>query len=417
MAITAAIKRLGVLSVSGDNSGSPITISRDAAGQIFVNDGAVPISGKVIATVDNITVIKVAGARGNDTIVFDETNGPLPPAVVNAGGGADTVTGGSSDDQLYGEAGNDVLDGKGGADLLHGGDANDVLIGGAGGDQLFGDNGDDRFVWTAGDGSDLVDGGAGTDTAEFNGAAGSEVFNVAANGAGVIIGGDSFSVDATALEYVVIHAGGGADNVNVGNLAGTGVIGLRIDLGGGDGTPDGEVDQVIVRGGSANDTIRITESAGSVTVNGGAALTTIEHADAIDHLVVTGAGGDDSIDASTLMAGMVTLELQGGAGADALTGSAGNDVVVGGQGNDTALMGAGDDLFIWNYGDGSDTVQGQGGSDTAQFNGSNINDTVGISSMGGSVSVVNDPWVDDDEPDGRRDHRLQRTRAAPTPST
>ena len=88
MAITAAIKRLGVLSVSGDNAGSPITISRDAAGQIFVNDGAVPISGKVIATVDNITVIKVAGARGNDTIVFDETNGPLPPAVVNAGGGA-----------------------------------------------------------------------------------------------------------------------------------------------------------------------------------------------------------------------------------------------------------------------------------------------------------------------------------------
>jgi hypothetical protein len=391
MAITAAIKRLGVLSVSGDNSGSPITISRDAAGQIFVNDGTVPISGKVVATVDNITVIKVAGARGNDTIMFDETNGQLPPAVVNAGGGADTVTGGSSDDQLYGEAGNDVLDGRGGADLLHGGDANDVLIGGAGGDQLFGDNGDDRFIWTAGDGSDLVDGGAGTDTAEFNGTAGSEAFNVAANGTGVIIGGDSFSVDATALEYVVIHAGGGADNVNVGNLAGTGVIGVRVDLGGGDGTPDGEVDQVIVRGGSAIDTVRITQSAGSVTVNSGAALTTIAHADAIDRLVVTGAGGDDSIDASALTAGMVTLELQGGVGADALTGSAGNDVVVGGQGNDTAFMGAGDDLFIWNYGDGSDTVQGQGGIDTAQFNGSDINDTVGISSMGGSVSVVNGP--------------------------
>ena len=153
------------------------------------------------------------------------------------------------------------------------------------------------------------------------------------------------------------------------------------------------MDQVSVRGGSANDIISVNESAGGgITVNGIAASTTVVRADAFDQLIVGAGAGDDSIDASSVTAGKIALELQGGLGDDMLRGSAGNDVIVGGQGSDTALMGAGDDRFVWNYGDGSDTVQGQGGSDTLQANGSSIADMAGVSAIGASVYVVTNPW-------------------------
>src|ERR1700755_3270034 len=134
MAIKATfLPTAGLLSELGDGADNTIVTSRDAAGQLFVNGGAVPIAGGQ-ATVANTALIQVFGQGGNDTIALDESNGALPAAQLFGGNGNDTLTGGSGIDELFDGAGNDTLQGKGGNDLLFGGDGNDTLIGGSGND-------------------------------------------------------------------------------------------------------------------------------------------------------------------------------------------------------------------------------------------------------------------------------------------
>ena len=74
-----------LLIVFGDALDNTITISRDAAGTILVNDnnGQVPITGGT-PTVANTALIIVSGGAGNDTISLDETNGALPRACITA---------------------------------------------------------------------------------------------------------------------------------------------------------------------------------------------------------------------------------------------------------------------------------------------------------------------------------------------
>ena len=154
MAITSIFSK-NILTEFGDATDNSIITSRDAAGNILVNGGAVPITGGN-ATVANTALIQVFGQAGNDTITLNEANGALPAANLFGGDGNDIITGGSGNDMLFGQAGNDILLGKGGNDFLFGGDGNDTLTGGAGDDQVFGQAGNDRMIWNPGDGSDLL---------------------------------------------------------------------------------------------------------------------------------------------------------------------------------------------------------------------------------------------------------------------
>src|SRR5690349_10284918 len=106
-AVTASFSN-GVLSVFGDSSANTTTISRDAAGKILVNGGAVSVAGGT-PTVANTSLIQVFGQAGNDIITLDEANGALPRAFLFGGSGNDTLTGGSGDDLLFGQEGNDTL--------------------------------------------------------------------------------------------------------------------------------------------------------------------------------------------------------------------------------------------------------------------------------------------------------------------
>ena len=70
------IPSTGILSVSGDALNNTIAVSRNAAGQLLVNGGAVAINGGT-ATVANTTQIKIFGLGGDDQIaelqrLFDE---------------------------------------------------------------------------------------------------------------------------------------------------------------------------------------------------------------------------------------------------------------------------------------------------------------------------------------------------------
>ncbi|MFL6013065.1 MAG: calcium-binding protein, partial [Gaiellaceae bacterium] len=144
-AVTATFSG-GTLTVFGDGAGNAITVSRDVAGRILVNGGAVSVRGGT-ATVANTSLVQVFGLAGNDTLTLNEANGALPKASLFGGADNDVLTGGSGNEQLFGQAGNDTLLGKGGFDLLLGGNENDTLTGGDGDDQVFGQAGDDRTIW------------------------------------------------------------------------------------------------------------------------------------------------------------------------------------------------------------------------------------------------------------------------------
>ena len=84
---------------------------------------------------------------------------------------------------------------------------------------------------------------------------------------------------------------GGADNITVNDLTGTGVTQVAIDLSAGPGskTGDGAADTVTVNGTAGDDNIKVVNSGGSIVVNGLAAQVTIAHAETGDSLTLNGA--------------------------------------------------------------------------------------------------------------------------------
>jgi Ca2+-binding RTX toxin-like protein len=257
MAVTAFFNPgAGTLSVLGDSLANSLALSRDAAGQLLVNSGAVAIKGGV-ATVANTFKIQAFGTAGDDFISFSEVNGALPAGNLFGGSGNDVMTAGSGNDSLFGQAGNDTLLGKGGFDFLFGGDGNDTLTGGDADDQVFGQGGDDRFIWNPGDDTDLFEGGAGTDTAEVNGGNGAEHFTVTANGTRVRfdrLDPAPFSIDLGTTEQIVLNMNGGDDFFSAtGNLAT--LTKLTIDGGIGNDTILGGNGIDLLMGGDGNDII------------------------------------------------------------------------------------------------------------------------------------------------------------------
>jgi Ca2+-binding RTX toxin-like protein len=355
--------------VAGTNHGDRITV----AGA----DGAASVAG--LATTVNVAHAEAAG----DTLT------------VNAFGGPDTVDASTltatSFNQFVtdGGDGNDTIAGSQGADVIFGGPGNDSVDGNQASDVATLGDGNDTFVWDPGDGSDIVEGQGGTDTMVFNGANIAENIDLSANGSRLRLFRNvgNITMDTGGVEHVAINAVGGADTVVANDLTGTGVTAATVDLGS-NGAGDGSADQVVVSGTSGPDAITVAGSDGSATVSGLAASVSIANTEpANDTLTVNSLAGTDTVDASSLDASSVKLQLNGGDDADQLIGSAGNDLVNGGRGNDVAQLGSGDDSFVWNPGDGSDTAEGQAGTDTMVFNGANIAEQIDLSANGGRLRL------------------------------
>jgi Ca2+-binding RTX toxin-like protein len=153
-----------------------------------------------------------------------------------------------------------------------------------------------------------ADGGPGTDTATYTGTGGDDQIGIARDGAATV---RTFAPGAP--------------------LMGTTAV-----------------EELVVQGGDANDTLAAQNGIGTLT-----------------HLTEDGGDGEDV--------------LRGGDGADLLLGGNGDDLVDGNIGADTARLGAGNDHFQWDPGDGSDVVDGQSGLDVQDFNGSNIGEDIAVS--------------------------------------
>jgi Ca2+-binding RTX toxin-like protein len=307
MAVTASFSS-GTLTEFGDTLDNTITTTRNAAGTILVNGGAVAVTGGT-PTVANTALIQVFGLGGNDTLTLNEASGALPAANLFGGTGNDTITGGSGGDKLFGQSDNDTLLGKGGFDFLFGGDGNDTLTGGDADDQVFGESGDDRFIWNPGDDTDLFEGGSGTDTAEVNGGGGAEVFTITANGTRVRfdrLDPAPFSLDLGTTENIVINANGGNDSFSAtGDLAS--LISITFDGGAGNDTILGSNGADVLRGGAdndfvdgnqGNDTIFLGDGDDVFQWDPGDGSDTVDGQAGSDTLLFNGSGGDEIFELS-----------------------------------------------------------------------------------------------------------------------
>jgi Ca2+-binding RTX toxin-like protein len=339
---------------------------------------------------------------------FSVDIGTTENLVINANGGDDVITAGNGLSALIsltidGGAGNDTITGGDGNDTLLGGDGNDTITGGRGNDVALLGAGNDTFTWNPGDGSDTVEGQSGSDTLLFNGANIGEHIDISGSGQRVRFTRDvaNITMDVNGVETIHFNALGGADNIAVGDLTGTGVTHVQFDLAAtpGGSAGDGQADLVTVNATNGSNSINVTASGSTVSVTGLQELVTINDAEASDQLTINGLSGNDTINASTLAASVISLTIDGGTGNDTITGSQGddmllggdgNDTITGGRGNDVALLGAGNDTFVWNPGGGSDTVEGQAGNDTLVFNGSNVGESMDISANGERVRLFRD---------------------------
>ncbi|QEH37688.1 Bifunctional hemolysin/adenylate cyclase precursor [Aquisphaera giovannonii] len=380
-------------------------INADLAGTIGGSAGDGAADAVIVNGTNGNDAINVFGAGSSVSVVglsatvnLTNSDGANDSLVINALGGNDGVTASSLPAGVVNltvdaGAGNDTVLGSQGSDVILGGDGNDFVDGNRGDDVALLGAGDDVFQWDPGDGSDIVEGQGGADKMLFFGANIAENIDVSANGTRVRFTRDvgNIVMDLNGVEGIEFRALGGADNVVVNDLTGTGVTRVDVDLRGPTGGGDGAADSVTVNGTNGADNILVGGDSGGVSVNGLAAQVNIfSQEKANDRLTVNALGGDDTVNASSLKANGIQLTLNGGAGIDLLVGSDGDDVINGGTGNDTALMGKGDDTFVWNPGDGSDIVEGQAGFDAMLFNGANIAEKIDISANGGRVRFTRD---------------------------
>ncbi|HET7047832.1 MAG TPA: calcium-binding protein [Solirubrobacteraceae bacterium] len=397
-AATTATFSNGVLTVFGDSADNSIVISRDAAGRILVNGGAVAATGGT-PTVANTALIQVFGLDGNDQIALNEANGALPAARMFGGNGNDTLTGGSGADQLFGQAGNDTLLGKGGTDLLFGGAGNDTLTGGDADDQVFGQAGNDRMIWNPGDDTDLNEGGNDVDTVEVNGGNGAEQFTTTANGARVRfdrVTPAPFSIDIGTSENLNVNMNGGDDHFSAtGNLAA--LIKLTVDGGAGNDTLLGGNGGDVLLGGDGNDFVDGNQGndvallgAGDDTFqwDPGDGSDTVEGQQGHDTMLFNGSNVNENMDVSAngsrvrfaRNVGNITMDLNDVESIVAKTlGGTDNVVVNDLSGTDVTSVRA--DLSASGGGD-------DGAPDNVVVNGTNADDVVSVSGAGPNAQVA-----------------------------
>ncbi|HEY6640751.1 hypothetical protein [Povalibacter sp.] len=347
-------------------------------------------------------VIDIVGAGNSVAVVglaaqvnITNSEGANDSLTVNALGGNDTITAttlaaGVARLTIDGGAGNDRIFGSQGADVILGGNGDDFVFGDNGNDTAFLGAGDDVFQWDPGDGNDTIEGQDGSDEMLFNGSNANENIDIVANGGRVLFNRDVANVvmDLNGVEKITFKALGGADNIAVGDMTGTDMESIVIDLAGtpGGNTGDGHIDAITRSDGNDAGSLSVLSVGDSIAVVDGPDVLWIDHAESTDRLTLNGLGGDDVLDAREMRAGHLQLTLNGGLGIDTLYGSAGDDLFNGGDGNDVAFMGAGDDTFVWNPGDDNDVIEGQAGFDTMRFNGANIAENIDISANGGRVT-------------------------------
>jgi Ca2+-binding RTX toxin-like protein len=245
----------------------------------------------------------VKGNDGDDTLNGQNGIGALTSLTLDGGSGDDTLRGGDGADTLLGGSGDDIVDGNIGADTAHGGTGNDHL------------------QWDPGDGSDVVEGDGGTDTLDFNGSNIGEKITLAANGPRVTVFRNvaNITLDVDGVEAAAIRALGGADDVTAGDLTGTDLRNVAVDLGAFDGSGDAAIDHVVAQGTDGPDRVTLSSEGATAIISGLKPVVRVTGAETQDSTTAALLDGDDTINSSAVATGAARVDADGGAGTDTAT--------------------------------------------------------------------------------------------------
>ncbi len=313
----------------------------------------------VTVNLHDLNLERVFSQAGNDTLNASELQ---QAANLQAGAGADTLTGSQHND------------------LLRGDDGNDVLTGGLGSDQLQGGQGNDTLYFDISD--SLVDGGEGIDIGHLN-ANNEQHINFDLTKASVeILYSDTSGDLLTAFNHtqaVTIYANDGADYVEgsdhddqlfgeAGHDTLKGGAGAdKLDGGAGNDTLYFDQQDTQVQGGEGYD-VGFMQSQANTVASIDLQKTSLERLIAGDaNDLITARDKNQAVIAS---GGNGQDYLEGTKHDDVLNGDAGHDTLKGGAGADTLNGGAGYDEIHF---DRWDEVQGGDGFDTGYL----INDDAG----------------------------------------
>jgi Ca2+-binding RTX toxin-like protein len=367
-AAALALPAVAGAAVTGQVTGNTAVLTGDAAPDtILIDSDDGLLTHNTLAGFESATDFDTDG--GVQTLTTAAT------LTIDGGDGDDIIVGGPNADNLIGNAGNDRLTGFTGDDDIDGGDGNDLM------------------QWNNGDGTDTNDGDGGIDETLITGRNTTDDMTVANGAAGRVLftraapGG--FSVDIATTERLQLTPFAGDDRL----VAQPDVtLPMTIDAGPGvdDITAGGGGDRVIggpgddtLNGNAGDDTLVWNNGDGTDVMNGQAGLDRIENnlgaADDVSQVkVVNGIvrydrvnapfglniatsevfelntfGGNDTLDVSAGVGGLIAIAADAGAGDDRFNGGDEADTFFGGLGNDTLDPGT-----------GSDAVDGQDGNDT-----------------------------------------------------
>ena len=316
-AATTAQVRDGTLFVTGDGAGDKVSLSLD-----FGNPNILNIDVGEDGTTDfafdrsTFSAIEVDARGGDDEVRIDQNGGVIAgqPITLNGGAGNDTLIGGSGDELLLGGAGNDFVDGNAGSDVAELGAGNDT------------------FNWDPGDASDIVEGEGGRDTLQFNGSNAAERIDFEANGSRVRMTRDvaAITMDLNGIETTNLNTLGSADTVTVGDLSGTDLSAVNINLAAFGGVGDGAADTVVVNGTAGPDNVTLGNAGGALVVGGLSAQTSVTGDESgLDAVDVNTLGGADTLAQPVGVTAQAAVNFDGGDDQDVLnfTGTPGDDTM------------------------------------------------------------------------------------------
>jgi VCBS repeat-containing protein len=368
------------MNMSEDNSGTAQgTSDVGAVGEdVESHQEVVSIDGEEVIEVGGDEIITRNAAA--DTIVFTSTN-----TTVEAGDGANTITGTSGNNLISAGIGADTITVTTGHNTIDAGSGINTITAMSGNNQITAGDGADTITLTSGNNKINAGGGINTIAATTGNNSittgdGADTITVS-TGNNTIHAGSGANTITASLGNNTITAGDGADTITTSGLAGGG---NTIDAGNGANT---------VTTGAGNDTV--TSGNGADTITTGAGDDTITVKGGID-TIAAGAGNDTLIADLSLATGVVSLSALAGTAAagyagnlsglgiatfagvenfeitsgdfnDTITTGDGTDVVRSGAGNDTVNLAGGNDEAIYTMAENtgaSDVYQGGAGVDT-----------------------------------------------------
>jgi Ca2+-binding RTX toxin-like protein len=159
-------------------------------------------------------------------------------------------------------------------------------------------------------------------------------------------------MDFAGIEGLDLATLGGADSVIVGDLSGTELDAVNLDLAATGGGGDAAADTILLHGTPGDDFVTLSGDPSGVSIAGLPAGVSISGGEpATDTLTIELGGGDDFLNATTVAAGALALSARGGEGDDILQGGEGDDTFFGEEGNDLLVGNGGVDVLDGGAGD------------------------------------------------------------------